>query len=292
MTSSMGSPEFRRTIGVVCHRAGMPGSGLTDAFVAGITRECATHKVGHVFGYFQRPSEFREFVNGAVLAMVEGFIVGGVFHKELVADMVELQQEGYPIVTTYNHPVHRALVNIGADQVGIGRTATEHLLERGCRAIVHHHSSEARFVGYRQALRARGIGVKPEWVYDPEDHAHTLTAMGGEQLVRRYLDDGIPFDGIVGTSDHQAMGTIRALLRAGLRVPEDVKVIGVDNSPLCDAAYITVSSISDDTLLRGRLAVRALLDRIRGRAVKSLALEPVLVARESTASTPDPPPSA
>jgi len=137
-------------------------------------------------------------------------------------------------------------------------------------------------IGYRQALRAHRIPARPEWVYRGNEVGTSLSAAGGEAAIEHFLLKQISFDGVVATSDHQAMGAIRALLKAGVRVPEDVKVIGVDNSPLCETGLVTLSSVSDDIRLRGRLVVRVLMDRLRGRSVKSMSLDPMLCIREST----------
>jgi DNA-binding LacI/PurR family transcriptional regulator len=282
MSSVRDSSGRRNTIGILLQRVGVRGCGITELFIDGIATECASHKRGQVFGFFTDPNDFRKFINGAHRAMVDGFIVGGVFRQELIGDMVGLQRSGVPVVTAYAHPVHRALVNVGADQVGIARVATEHLISRGCREIVHLLTSDARLIGYRQALRAHRISARSEWVYRGNQVATSLSAVGGEAAIEHFLLKKISFDGVVATSDHQAMGAIRGLLKAGRRVPEDVKVIGVDNSPLCEAGIVTLSSISDDVRLRGRLAVRALMDLLRGRSVKSMSLDPMLCIREST----------
>jgi len=272
-------------IGIVLQRIGVRGCGLTDRLLDGIATECAHHKLGQVLGFYEEPNEFRKLINSAHQMMVDGFIIGSRFSDSLIPDMLGLQRSGTPVVTVYSHPIHRSLVNVGIDQVGIGRVATEHLIEQGCRRIVHLRAGESRLVGYRQALREGRIGVRDEWVHWPGFvGGQWLMPSGGEEGINHLLDAGVEFDGVFASSDPQGMGTIRALLKAGRRVPEDVKVVGVDNSPLCDSGYVTLTSVSDDARLRGRLAVRALLDCCRGRSVKSLALEPMLVARESTRS--------
>jgi len=86
----------RSTIGILLQRVGVRGSGILESFIDGIATECASHNLGQVFGFFTDPNEFRKFINGAQRAMVDGFIVGGVFRKELVGDMVSLQRQGMP----------------------------------------------------------------------------------------------------------------------------------------------------------------------------------------------------
>ena len=125
------------------------------------------------------------------------------------------------------------------------RAATEHLLAQGRRRIVafgtdpnmEHGSAGLRFNGYRQALAAAGV---------PFDQALTVDVIGwfhgtGAAAMRSFLERGIPFDGVVGFNDLIALGAIRVLQEAGLRVPRDVAVIGFDD---IDEARYSLPSLS------------------------------------------------
>lgn len=75
----------------------------------------------------------------------------------------------------------------------------------------------------------------------------------------RVRNQAVPGDGLVAQSDNQAAGAIYELLRRGRKVPQNVKVTGVDNSPLCDLAYVPLTSVDCNRMTQGALAVDCLL---------------------------------
>ena len=104
----------------------------------------------------------------------------------------------------------------------------------------------------------------------------------GIQAVQHWLKAGKKIDGLVAESDHQAFGAIGELLKQGLRVPEDVKVFGVDDSPICDLGPVALSSVSQQAEEIGAQAVQTLMKRIKKEPVESLSIKPVLCLRAST----------
>ena len=83
-------------------------------------------------------------------------------------------------------------------------------------------------------------------------------------------------------SDHEAVGCINTLFASGIRVPEYVRVIGIDDAPFCELARVPLSSVSQQFQLRGESSMRLLMDMIEGKAVQSSRVEPIVVEREST----------
>jgi len=172
------------------------------------------------------------------------------------------------------------------------RAAVEHLLERGRRRIVligadpdageEASSASLRLKGYKQALDAAGIALDPDLVR-PCEHWNRA---GGADTVRALLAEGVEFDAIFTLNDTLGLGALRTLGAAGLRVPEDVDVIGFDN---IDESRYSVPSLS--TVDTGReeiaaIAVDLLLQRIADkdepRAPRTIKPDFRIVAREST----------
>ena len=148
-------------------------------------------------------------------------------------------------------------------------------------------SSPYRLKGYRQALAAAGLLNDPAleipaviW-YQPD----------GADAVARMLDGGIRPDGIVCMNDLLAMGAMQELARRGICVPQDVKVIGYDDST--DSQYLSPSLSSVDPNLRevARMSLELLCDRIEGRVPEEagpngyaeVVVPSRLVERESSA---------
>ncbi|MEV4493104.1 LacI family DNA-binding transcriptional regulator [Micromonospora coxensis] len=176
------------------------------------------------------------------------------------------------------------------DDVAAARTATRHLLDLGHRRIAHisgDPDDELAFTthldrrrGYREALRAAGIDPDPSL-----DVESQFTIDGGTRATAELLARGEPPTAIFAACDEMAMGAISALRDAGLRVPQDVSVIGVDDHDL--AGVLGLSTIAQPAAEQGRLAVRLLLDPLRTRTADPYAAR---VPEQRAADDPDDPP--
>ncbi|WOQ70883.1 substrate-binding domain-containing protein [Microbacterium limosum] len=134
----------------------------------------------------------------------------------------------------------------------------------------------------RRALEAAGIALSPELVR-PTEHWDRAT---GAATTRRLIDDGVAFDAVFALNDTLGLGALRALGEAGIRVPDDVALIGFDN---IDEARYSVPSMSSIDTGRDRIAEMAvdlLLERIHEkgerRPPRTLTPDFRVVGREST----------
>jgi DNA-binding LacI/PurR family transcriptional regulator len=171
------------------------------------------------------------------------------------------------------------------------RAATEHLIGLGRRRIVAlgAHQGEVigsaglRLVGYREALAAANIPYDPELVVEIQQWYRVT----GDEAMREFLDKKIPFDGVVAFNDLVALGAMRRIQDAGLRVPEDVAVIGYDDIDETRYSQPALSSIEPGKREIADVALRFLLDRIAdpesGAAPREHLTDFRLVVRGSTA---------
>lgn len=145
---------------------------------------------------------------------------------------------------------------VGYDDVGGARAATAHLIELGHERILvvgnnGSSTSCARIRGHRQAMLEAGLEVDealaPEVPFSPA---------GGQDAVARALADGLRFTAVLGLADHIAVGALRALREAGLRVPEDVALAGFDDVPLVSDLTPPLTSVRVDFAAVGRAAGR------------------------------------
>lgn len=267
-------------IGVYIHCLGMAGSGIIEELLDGISTSAHQCRQRLQLNLFRTTEEFIDLCEGAHTGEMDGLVVGGVMHSDLTARLRGLRATGLPVVTVYDEPLHLSMPNVGLDQSKVARLATEHLIARGARAIAHIRNMKERWNGYRQALAGAGIPYVAARVFDASklDFGHRV----GEQAVQSFLDRGVAFDGIVAQSDQEAMGCINLLMSRGVRVPEKVRIIGIDNAPYCEFARIPLSSVSQNYHLRGTEAMRLMMDLIAGRKVRSTAVQPIVFARESS----------
>ncbi len=180
---------------------------------------------------------------------------------------------------------------LSIDDVEVARLATEHLLSLGHRNIAHlggnrdferdFHLPTSRRVGYEAALEAVGIPIDPDF-YQTAD----FSIQGGYQAAKQLF--GNPRrrpTAVFAASDEMAIGTILAARDLGLRVPQDISVIGIDDHEL--AAFFGLSTVAQFPALQGRRAVEILMDQLhpsrRSQGTLNTALPFELIVRSSTA---------
>lgn len=177
---------------------------------------------------------------------------------------------------------------MGADETAGARSAVEHLLALGHRTVHHIGGTKGwsatarRITGWRAALSDAGVEAPPVV------HGDWTPRSGYEAAVSLLRGRGVT--AIFAGNDHMAIGAIRAIEQAGLRVPEDVSVVGFDDAPEAEFLSTPLTTVRQDFAEVTRLAVHRLVSTIEGRppAERHRLVPAQLVVRESTA----PPPSA
>jgi len=179
------------------------------------------------------------------------------------ADVAALTRLDLPGVTISSGSQVPGWPRVRIDDVAAARAATRHLLDLGHTRIAHisgDPDDELAFTthldrrrGYQEELRAAGI--RPDPSLDVESQ---FTIDGGIRATAELLARGEPPTAIFAACDEMAMGAITALRDAGLRVPQDVSVIGIDDHDL--AGVLGLSTIAQPAAEQGLLAARILLD--------------------------------
>jgi len=185
------------------------------------------------------------------------------------------------------------LVNAAAEHLDFPRVSTDdavaveqafgHLAALGHERIglilgpSDHMPSRRKLAAFEQAAGQSGLAYESGWV------ERTMFSLeGGQAAANRLLDRGIT--GIVCGSDLIALGAVRAARRAGLRVPDQVSVVGYDDSSLMSCTDPPLSTVRQPIEAMGRAAVAMLVGQIDGATVTAdeLLFEPELVVRGST----------
>lgn len=175
--------------------------------------------------------------------------------------------------------------SIVVDQREGTQQVTRHLLDLGHTRLceisgpMRWFDAQERHHGWKQTLAESnieaGMSVEGDW-----------TTRSGYQATRSLLQRGERFTALVAGNDHMALGAIHALREAGLRVPEDVSVVGFDDAP--EAAYFAppLTTVRQDFEQVGRLGVENLIARIghSSDAAPQTVISPQLIVRESTAN--------
>lgn len=188
-------------------------------------------------------------------------------------------------VVLVDHPATTAdRCSVAVDDITGGRLAVTHLVEAGAERIVVVNGARTT----RQcADRSRGAELAAEGTNLQLDEIDTgcLNVDTGEQAAETLLRaDDLP-DAIFCTTDLGALGVLRALLRAGVRVPGDIRLIGYDDIGLAAASPVPLTSIHQPAYQLGKVATELLLeetDNPGNHAHQQILFQPTLVVREST----------
>ncbi|HTP34176.1 MAG TPA: LacI family DNA-binding transcriptional regulator [Candidatus Acidoferrales bacterium] len=215
---------------------------------------------------------------------VDGLLIASALPPDRADVFERIESRGVPYVLIDRQFAESRAPYVGADDEAIGRMAARHLIDRGCRRIAHIAGRKlapgaGRLKGYRETLAAAGLAVPEAYVEHATDDA------SGYEAARRLLALDPRPDAIFGYNDPTAAGAMKAILEAGLRIPEEIKVIGVGNVHYSDLLRVPLSTIDQSSTSIGQQAADILIKAIgnkRKRPSKTILIEPVLMAREST----------
>jgi LacI family transcriptional regulator len=179
-----------------------------------------------------------------------------------------------------------AVSSVGVTNWAGGREATKHLLDLGHRRVAvitgpaDLLSARARLDGYRAALEAAGISLEETLCRYGDFHVE-----GGYEQARELLRLEPPPTAIFAGSDLQALGVLKAAREAGLRVPEDLSLVGFDDLPLGRWSSPALTTVNQPLIEMAGLAVEIVLetDHEKESPVRRVELATRLVVRESTA---------
>jgi LacI family transcriptional regulator len=182
---------------------------------------------------------------------------------------------------------------VGIDDEAAGRIATEHLIDQGCRTIAHicgrnNSTGIRRLEGYKQALLRHGLKYSDAIVV-ASSNVDIESERQGVDAMRRLLTQKPRPDGVFCYNDPLAIGALNAILEAGLRIPEDIAVIGCGNLHYDISLRVPLSSIDQHSQMIGERAGSILLNMIESKArphPKVVILDPALVIRASTMRNP------
>ncbi len=190
---------------------------------------------------------------------------------------------------------------VGVDDEAVGSLATSHLIEQGCRRVAHIRgpavsTAVGRLKGYKQALASHGLKPLPGHIVSLGASGDHRGEKGGYEAAKRLISAKPRPDGIFCFNDPSALGAMRAILDAGLRIPRDVAVIGCGNISYSDFLRIPLSSVDQGSERIGKFAgdlALALANRKTRVKPKAKLVTPRVVVRASSqrariSAEPDP----
>ncbi len=196
--------------------------------------------------------------------------------------LVSASENYEPMVVWGAHLPGQTYCAVGVDNEAGGYLATRHLVDRGRRHIAFLGDAELpeikqRHQGYLRACREFGLN------YDPRlDARSEFTAETAAQASERLVMSGVEMDAIFAASDVIALAAINALKHHGKSVPDDVAVVGFDDSTIAAHTNPPLTTIRQDLQKAAKLLIENLFQRLDGNLTPGDTMAPELVIRQSS----------
>ena len=266
------------TIGVIAEEIGDPYGAMV---ISGVEEYLRRHNYFFLTVIHRHDQRVLQAYSQMLLTRgVEGFIT---------TDMSIKHDLGRPTVAVAGHERMKGVTNIVLDEKAAARYALSHLQQLGHEEIAFmigdpfSSDSAARWAAIRATADELGIRIQPELTVqiaggDPTPHL-------GYPFAKELLAHKRPFTALFAYNDISAIGAMWAFREAGLRVPEDISVVGFDDIPLAAFSNPGLTTVHQPMQRMGQIAAKTVIDQIEGKAehVPEIVIEPEFIVRASTA---------
>lgn len=231
----------------------------------------------------ETPEEFHAFLRNWNL---DGLFLAGIF-KDNFFDAIASHSHNLPIVLVDSYVHQNNICNVGLDDFGGSKMATKYLIDRGHRKIAFAslHIKDGgvlmeRFLGYKAALTEASIPFDNSLVFecgmDLENTRHAAEVLSQRPDVT----------GLITTADFLAANLMNNLHKLGIRIPDDISVVGFDDLNICNITTPQLTTVHQDMDLKGRTAVKFMLQLLEHKIPNpyEISLPTSIVERESVRS--------
>jgi len=210
----------------------------------------------------------------------------------ITVDTSVTEEPSLPTVAVAGHQKLTGVTNIILDHKLAAEMALKHLKEHGHQDMAFlkgqplSSDSGVRWDAICEVAKELDIQIRPELTIQLEGMDSTPTL--GYKFTKTLLERGHSFTSLFAFNDIAAIGAVWALREAGLRVPEDVSVVGFDDIPGAEYANPSLTTVRQPLVRMGQIAAKTLVDQIenRGEYQEEIAIEPEFVVRDSTGPAP------
>ena len=218
---------------------------------------------------------------------VDGIVLS--FNQTNYEELENLKKKKFPVVQIYKKSADPAISTIALDNEGSGYKAVKYLLDQGHRRIghittgVYSQSGSERLAGYNRALEEAGLSVDPQLIAVGENCAEA-----GTDCMRQLLSLEEPPTAVFASHDVMAIGAYDAIYEAGLKIPDDISVVGHDNLPLSRLVHPKLTTVDTFKDRLGQAGIDLLVEEIEtGRPLNRVEVfSTELVIRDSVRSLP------
>jgi LacI family transcriptional regulator len=273
------------TIGVIVPRL---NSYFMSTVIAGIENIANSEGYNLIISQSSESAE-KEKVSAKTMfnSRVDGLLVSLSYDTNDLLHFEQFSRKKIPVIFFDRGEEHTNFTNVLIDNRRAAYEATRHLIEQGCKKIVHITAKRKRnvyvdrFKGYQDALAENNIPFKEEWVIIGNLSLEAGTDAAGVILKM----DPLP-DGVLVANDSCAVGCMLSLKQAGIRIPEDIAFVGFNNDPVSKVIEPNLTTINYPGYEMGEVAARNLINHLNGtspiRSTHTIVLRSELIIRASS----------
>lgn len=229
-----------------------------------------------------------ENINSLLNAQVDGILMSisnsGPEEKQ---SFDRLLRKNVPLIFFDRKKEIDGVSSVTIDDFKGGYQATQHLINQGCKRIAHLSNNREieifknRYLGYKQAIIDNGLEFDESLVIE------TMSKVDkGRESTKLLLNMQKPPDAIFSSSDFGALGAIQEIKSRGIKIPEDICVVGFANEPFTGFMELSITSVDQSPVEMGRIAAQVFLEEVgNGKKIKTqkqVVLTPELMIRKSS----------
>jgi DNA-binding LacI/PurR family transcriptional regulator len=252
------------------HTLGIITDTYNDVFFMQVITGAEAEARRHGYRFLLNSSDKDNGQNQEYIRLVQERFVDGVLvvrHSDDKAQphLIELLKQGLPVATTAYYLPGELLTVVDVDNLAGAYGAVRHLIEHGHHQIAQitgpltMKAAADRSAGYLRALREIDVLPHPHLLVEGE-----WTYRSGYSAAKQLLQRQVPFTAVFAHNDEMAIAAIYALHEAGLRVPDDVSVIGYDGIPVGEYSIPPLTTVRQPIREIGRLATQLLIQQVEG----------------------------
>ncbi|NJB72233.1 LacI family transcriptional regulator [Saonia flava] len=275
-----------KTIGISISRINRP---FMSSLISGI--EEAARNAGYNVIISQSDDKYKnELSNTKALydSRISGLIVSLSMETSDYKHFNQFIDQGIPVVFVDRVPASLNSYKVVIDNYSAGYSATKHLIEQGCKRIAHFAGAQHRNVyeerkkGYVDALKEHGLPVEKELI----KYFKTLSFEEGRKTTAKLMALPNPPDGIFSANDTAAVSAIIYAKSMGIKVPEDLAIIGFNDDPISSIVDPALSTVSHPAAKMGEISAKRILEHSRANYDKTISevtiLNTELIIRDSS----------
>jgi LacI family transcriptional regulator len=217
---------------------------------------------------------------------VDGMLVSLAFDTKNLDHFDKLFSKDIPVVFFDRVADCHGCMSVIIDNYKAGYEVTSHLIEQGCKRIIHlggnllRNVYSERFRGYKQALHDNGIEFNQKLVFITD-----LTGQSGREIMKKVFKMNLQPDGIFAANDTSAVATMIEMQEAGVKIPDDIAVAGFNNEPISQVIHPNLTTVDYPAREIGEIAATALIDKLSNSQsinYSTIVLKHSLIIRQSS----------